>query len=115
MLSHPVEEVQATAREEYKKYIDDVMSSEFSKHGLEVIHNCGQKATTQQSNEVAEINEDMEHSHACDNIAKKSDELFYDYIEGHPNEAQQLQRIRNTRSKHQKSTICGQILTCFEC
>ena len=84
-------------------------------YDLEVIHNCGQKATTQQSNEVAEINEDMKHSPACDNIAKKANELFYDYIKCHPNEAQQLQRIRNTQTKHQKSTICGYILTCFEC
>ena len=30
----PVEEVRATAREEYNKYIDDVMSSDFSKYGL---------------------------------------------------------------------------------
>ena len=57
----------------------------------------------------------MEHSLACDSIAKKANELFYDYIGGNPNEAQQLHHIHNTHSKYQKSTICGHILTCFEC
>ena len=83
-----MEEVRATTREEYKKYIDDVMRSEFSKHSLEVIYSYGQKASTRQLNEVAEVNEDMEHSPACDSIAKKANDLFYDYTGGHPNEAQ---------------------------
>ena len=41
-----------------------------------------------------------------------ANELFYDYKYGSLEEDDQLQRIRNTRSKHKKDEIYGEILYC---
>ena len=114
-MFHREHEVRAAAREQYKKYIDKVMSSKFAKRGFEVFHNCEQTAAVQRSNDATEVNDELEHSSSCDNTRMMADELFYDYEQEHPNVTQQLQRICNTWSKHQKNDISGHILTCRNC
>ena len=51
-----------TVREQYKEYINKVMSSSFGEENLQVTHNCGNKKATQpESSDDVEIDEDLEH------------------------------------------------------
>jgi hypothetical protein len=69
------------------------MNSRFGDHGLQVVHTCKDGAK----------------------FVGPADQLFYDVEPGHQQEKEQLQRIRDTRSKHKKDTIGGKILTCRNC
>ena len=98
MVFHAWNEVQVAAREEYKDYINDVMSSSLSKNDLQVTHNCGEKETAIQSNYI--VRDDNFNHPQNDNNVKviketgAADELFYDFIKDGPDETKQLQRYR---------------------
>ena len=78
-MFHREHEVRAAAREQYKKYIDKVMSSEFTKRGLGVVHNCEKIAAVQRSNDATKVNKELGYSSSCANTKMMADEMFYDY------------------------------------
>ena len=69
------------------------MSSRFNEHGLKVMHKCSDGVVSKDS----------------------ADDLFYDVMQGHPEEKKQLQCIRDSHSKHKKDKIGGKIITCEKC
>ena len=46
MLFHAREDVSNAAREQYKEYINKLMSSSFGEENLQMTHNCGNKKAT---------------------------------------------------------------------
>ena len=91
MLFHAREDVSNAAREQYKEYINKVMSSSFGEENLHVTHNCGnKKATQQETSDDVEIDEDLEHNQNKHDKSKLADDIFYDCIKDGPNAAEQL-------------------------
>lgn len=110
------------AREEYKAYIDSVMSSSYG--NLDVIHSCGDKKSTVQEEDDMSIDEDNAASanalqqgdaSSAPQTSTPANSQFYDYKEESPKRDEQLQLIRNTRNKHRKNAIRGAILHCEDC
>ena len=131
MLFNHNKSVQAAARKRFIEYVDLVMSSSLASFNkitslpmdsLQVSHSCGMKESALSSAQSAENEDDVLDSKqsgsaetAIEDFCGTANELFYDYKHGSPEEDDQLQRIRNTRSKHKKDEIRGEILHCNIC
>ena len=103
------------ARKEYLQFIENAMSSSYHGKSLQVIHDCGKQSTSEIN---FEDDDECMRSDIVGNVVKKTgkaDELFYDFRDGDPNKEEQMQLIRNTRSKHKKDDIGGKILHCDDC
>ena len=62
MPFHANRDMNNAARERYKYYSNEDMSSSFAEEKLQMIHNCGNKTNTQpESSDEVEIDKDLEH------------------------------------------------------
>ena len=89
MLFHAREDMSNATREQYREYINKVMSSSFGEEHLQVTHNCGNKKATQpESSDDVEIDEDLERKQNKNDKSGLADDIFYEYIKDGPNAAE---------------------------
>ena len=125
MLFHHNKSIQDAARRRFKEYADRVMSSSLASSendSLQVTHRFGLTEATLKSAHSVDNENDILDSKAgsfletiIEDYDGTSNEYFYNYKEGSPEEDEQLQLIRNTRSKYKKDEIRGEILHCNRC
>ena len=89
---------------------------------MQISHSCGVKKSALSSAQSVDNKDDVLDSKqsgsaeaAIKNFCGTANEFFYDYKHGSPEEDDQLQRIRNTCTKHKRDEICGEILNCNIC
>lgn len=100
-----------TAKEQLKTYVDQSMSSSHES-ALRVNHSCKNEGT---SDDISDSIDGNSHNDDMIEQGVKADDLFFDYNENSSDKEDQLQRIRDTRSKHKKDSIAGKIMQCRKC
>ena len=114
---------QEAARKAFLNYVDSVMSSSYLKNEeMAVDDDCCNKcesngnATMEQcvASSISEHVGGDGHGHVDIGPCTVHDK-FVDVDVGGALEQEQLQRIRDTRSKHEKDKIQGKIIDCREC